>query len=192
MKFADKIDRITESIFSLMSELSIQHNAVNLGQGFPEFDGPKWIMKEAFRAMTSGKNQYAPMIGIQSLREQLSSLSKEKYDIYWDKQDEITNTAGATEGLFSTFHAILNPGDEVILFEPYYDSYEADILLTGAKPVYVTLHKPNFNFIVDELASSINNKTKAIVLNNPNNPTGKIFSIEELKIIADLAVKMMY
>ncbi len=187
--FAERTTPIATSIFATMSRLAVEHNAVNLGQGFPDFDGPEWIMDEAFKAMHDGKNQYAPMPGILSLRKAIAGYQKLFYDIDWDPDSHVTVTAGATEALFSTMLSLIDPGDEVILFEPYYDSYQANVLLAGGIPKYVTLRKPDFHFDAEELERNITPKTIMLVLNNPHNPTGKMFSREELKIIASLAIK---
>jgi aspartate/methionine/tyrosine aminotransferase len=187
--FATRTTPITTSIFATMSKLAFEHNAVNLGQGFPDFDGPEWIMDEALKAMHSGKNQYAPMPGIFSLRQAIVGYHKKFYDLHWDADAHVTITAGATEALFSSMLALIDPGDEVILFEPYYDSYQANVLLAGGLPKYVTLRKPDFHFDAEELERSITHATTMLILNNPHNPTGKMYSREELETIAKLAVK---
>lgn len=185
---ADKLANMPTSIFSVISQLAFEHKAVNLGQGFPDFNGPEWIFDFALEAMKEGKNQYAPSYGIHSLKQSIANYQKKFYDLNYN-DDEIIVTAGATEALFDTFNAFLNNGDEVILFEPYYDSYHSDVVLAGGIPKYVTLHKPNFSFDYEELENTISFKTKIIVLNNPHNPTGKVFSLEELQFIASLAIK---
>ena len=186
---AIRIKGMGTSIFSTMSRLAFENHAVNLGQGFPDFDGPLWLMEEAFNAMKEGKNQYAPTQGILSLRKAISEMQKKYYGLDWNPETEITITAGATEALYSTFQALINEGDEVIMFEPFYDSYQADVILAGGIPKYVTLKKPDFHFDFDELEHTITDKTKIIVINTPHNPTGKVYTIEELKLIAQLAVK---
>ena len=188
-RFSKRIESMPTSIFSVMSKMAFEYKAVNLGQGFPDFDGPLWIMEEAFSAMKSGKNQYATMNGILSLRKQIQEYQKKYYDLDWDAETEITVTAGATESLYSTITSLVNEGDEVIMFEPFYDSHQADVTLAGGIPRYVTLHKPDFSFKFEDLEKQINPKTKAIILNNPHNPTGKVYTVEELEYIASLAVK---
>lgn len=185
---ANKLNNIPISIFSVISQLAFEHKAVNLGQGFPDFNGPEWIFDFALEAMKEGKNQYAPSFGIHSLKHSIQNYQKKYYDLDINI-DEIIITAGATEALFDSFNAFINPGDEVILFEPYYDSYNSDVLLAGGIPKYVTLNQPNFNFDFDELEKAISFNTKIIVLNNPHNPTGKVFSLEELNFIASLVIK---
>ena len=184
---ANRINKIETSIFATMSQLAIKHKAVNLGQGFPDFDGPEWIMEEAYKAMKNGKNQYAPMNGTLTFRKAISNVYKNYYSLDFNPDTEITVTAGATEALYSTFNAFFEEGDEVILFEPYYDGYYADLLLSGATPIFITLHKPDFLFDFFELEAHITQNTKAIVLNNPHNPTGKVWTLEELNLIAKLA-----
>ena len=185
---ANKLNNMPVSIFSVISQLAFEHKAVNLGQGFPDFNGPEWIFDFALEAMKEGKNQYAPSFGIHSLKQSIQSYQKKFYDLDINF-DEIIITAGATEALFDAFNAFINPGDEVILFEPYYDSYYSDVVLAGGIPKYVSLNKPDFTFNYDELENSITFNTKILVLNNPHNPTGKVFSMEELKFIASLVIK---
>ncbi len=186
---ASRIKTIPTSIFSTMTELAIENKAVNLGQGFPDFDGPEWIMDAARDAMSRGKNQYAPMAGTFTLRKQLSETYERFYGLKWNPQNEINVTAGATEALYSVITSLIEEGDEAIIFEPFYDAYQADVLLAGGEPKYITLKKPDFSFDFDELEKTITPKTKIIILNTPHNPTGKIFNNEELKFIADLAIK---
>ena len=184
-----RIKQLPTTIFTTMSRLAVEYNAINLGQGFPDFDGPDWIVEEAFRAMKSGKNQYAPMSGTKLLKEAIAALYKRQYELDYDPDNEITVTAGATEALFSTMLSLIDEGDEVILFEPYYDAHQANTLIAGGVPVYVTLRKPNFHFREEDVARAITPKTKLIVLNNPTNPAGKVFTQSELSCIAALAVK---
>jgi N-succinyldiaminopimelate aminotransferase len=181
---AERTTSIGTSIFATMSRLAADYQAVNLGQGFPDFDGPSWLRREALAAMEAGYNQYAPMIGIRSLRESIAWYQHEYYDLQWNPEEEITITAGATEALFSAMVALLNPGDEVVLFEPYYDSYHANALLAGAVPVCVTLHRPDFSLDIAALERAITPRTRMVILNTPHNPTGRVFTHEEL---ADLA-----
>lgn len=191
MKFKEssRLNQLETSVFTTISKLSFEHNAVNLGQGFPDFDGPDWLMKYAFEAMLDGKNQYPPSNGIHSLRNIISKIQKKNYDLNWVADKEITITSGATEGLFSALQAIIEPGDEVIIFEPFYDAYLADILMAGGVPKFVTLKKPDFKFDFEELEKAITTKTKSIILNSPHNPTGKVFDKSELEFISELVVK---
>jgi N-succinyldiaminopimelate aminotransferase len=182
-----RIAAIEPSIFATMSALAIKHEAVNLGQGFPDFDGPPWIMEAFTSALRAGKNQYAPMHGTRALREAVARYQRRYYDMRWDGEEEITVTAGATEALFSSMLALLEEGDEVILFEPWYDSYYANSLLAGATPVCVTLHKPDFRISADELTAAVTDRTRMIVVNNPHNPTGRMFTRAELETVAAVA-----
>ena len=180
---------IEPSIFSTMSALAAEHRAVNLGQGFPDFDGPSWIVDAFNDALRSGKNQYAPMTGTMSLRNAVAGYQRRFYDMTWDAAEEITVTAGATEALFSTMLALLEEGDEVILFEPWYDSYHANALLAGATPVCVTLHAPEFAIPVNELEAAVTERTRMIIINNPHNPTGRMFTHAELQAVAAVAAR---
>jgi len=190
------VTEFKESIFSTMTKLAIDHEAINLSQGFPDFDGPQWIIDLAKNAMDQGnklgnvgKNQYAPSSGILPLREAISANYKRLYNLDYDPMSEVIVTNGATEAIFCTCTALINPGDEVIVFEPFYDSYLASLQMAGAQVVPVTLKMPDFSFDKEELIAAINSKTKLIILNNPHNPTGKIFSQAEIKTIAELARK---
>jgi len=187
--FTKRIAEMPTSIFSTISQLANEYKAVNLGQGFPDFDGPEWIKESAYEAMKNGKNQYAPSIGIYSLRKQIQRIYKDYYNYQIDENNDITVAAGATEALFSTILALTEPGDEVVMFEPYYDAHQANVLVAGATPKYVTLHTPDFSFYVEELESEINENTKMIIVNNPHNPTGKVYTYDELLAISELAIK---
>ncbi len=184
---AKRIEGMGTSIFATMSRLAFENKAVNLGQGYPDFDGPEWLMEAAFKAMKEGKNQYAPTQGILSLREAIAGMQKKYFGLDWDTEKEITITAGATEALFSTILSLINEGDEVIMFEPFYDAYQADVILAGGIPKYVTLRKPDFSFDFEELEKAITSKTKMLIINTPHNPTGKVFCYEELDFIARMA-----
>lgn len=187
--FAERISGFGESIFTTMSKLAFEKNAINLGQGFPDFDGYKDIFEFAHSAMLQGKNQYAPSPGIKSLRDVIAEINQSQYGLNYDPDTEITITAGATEALFDAMQAFINPGDEVILFEPYYDAHLADVLLAGGIPKFVTLHKPDFHFDKQELAEAVTKKTRMIVVNTPHNPLGKVFDRKELNFIASIAIK---
>ena len=186
---AERIASIPTSIFATMSRMAAQYGAVNLGQGFPDFDGPEWIKEAAFLAMQEGRNQYAPMPGILSLRREIVRYQAAFHGMEWDPETEITVSAGATESLFSIMLALLDPGDEVILFEPYYDSYHANAVIAGAVPKIATLHMPDFRFDEDELRALVSEATRMIVINNPHNPTGRMFSRKELDTVAAVAAE---
>ncbi len=190
------VSEFKESIFSTMTKLANEHKAINLSQGFPDFEGPKWIIDLAKDALLEGqlsknvgKNQYAPSPGILPLREAISKNYKRFYNLDYNPLDQVVVTNGATEAIFCTCMALINPGDEVVIFEPFYDSYLASLQMVNAKVIPVTLKAPSFSFNIEELIAAINPKTKMLILNNPHNPTGKIFTREEVAIIADLARK---
>ncbi|MFZ9760405.1 MAG: methionine aminotransferase [Candidatus Kapaibacteriota bacterium] len=183
---ADRIANVGMTIFSEMTRLAQEHNAVNLGQGFPDFDGPQEIKRLAMEAIASGKNQYAPMIGLPALRRAIARHQSRFYVHEVDPDLEVTVTTGATEGLLCTLLAFINPGDEVIVFEPCYDSYVPVIRMAGGIPVPVTLHEPLFKFNHHELREAFTDKTKAIIINTPHNPTGMMFNQLELGYISDL------
>ena len=175
-----------ETIFAEMSALAIETGAINLGQGFPDTDGPIEISELAIQAIRNGQNQYPPGLGIPELRKAISAHQKRFYNLDFDFDTEVLVTAGATEGIAASLLALCEPGDEVITFEPYYDSYAASIALSGATRRVVTLRAPNYQFDPEELRNSVNANTKAILVNSPHNPTGKVFSREELLLISEL------
>jgi len=178
-----------ETIFSTITRKAIETKSINLAQGFPDFAGPSWIIDLAKEAMDAGKNQYCASIGIKPLRESIHSLYKNFYGLSFDADECITITNGATQGIYLSIKAVVNPGDEVIIFEPFYDSYVGSILLAGAKPVPVTLKGPEFNFELGELEKAFSDKTKLVIINTPHNPSGKIFSNEEYEQISRLVEK---
>lgn len=186
------VSEFKESIFSTMTGLANQHQAINLSQGFPDFDGPSFVIDYAKKALDLGhlnKNQYAPSMGTIELRTAISNNYKRFYKLDYNPQNEVVVTNGATEAIFCTILALVNPGDEVVVLEPFYDSYLASLKMAGAKIVPVTLKKPNFTFDKQELLNAVNKNTKLLILNNPHNPTGKVFSKDEIKFIGELAIK---
>lgn len=184
---AERLVPFGESIFSTMSRLAVQHGAVNLSQGFPDFDGPDWLKEAAIKAIQSGPNQYAPSPGNPPLRQKLSQKMQRESGLSYDADTEITVCSGATEGIAAVLLGLLNPGDEVILFEPFYDSYPACVALAGAVARYLPLQLPDFSVDWAALEALINPKTRAILVNTPGNPCGKVFSEEELSQLAGLA-----
>lgn len=182
-----RISTLPTTIFTTMSRLAVEHGAVNLGQGYPDFNGPDWIIDEALAAMRAGKNQYAPMAGTLSLRRAIAAYQKRYYGLDWDVEEEITVTAGATEALFSALLAVVGEGDEVILFEPFYDSHQANVLIAGGVPRYVTLQRPDFRIDAEALERTVTSRTRCIVVNTPHNPTGRVFERAELEAVADVA-----
>lgn len=182
------VGQFNQSIFSSITGLAIKHGAINLAQGFPDFEGPDWILELAQKALVDHKNQYAPSYGLLSLRQNISAQYETYYNLSYRAEDEILVTNGATEAIYCTIGALINPGDEVIVFEPFYDSYLAALQMAQAKIKFVTLKKPDFNFDFNELKNSFSEKTKLVILNSPHNPTGKVFSKSELEEVASLAV----
>ena len=184
-----KATQFTESVIREMTRLAMEHNAVNLSQGFPDFSAPQVIKQAAIDAINADVNQYAITWGAKSFRDALVYKTKKYLGIDIDSQTEVTVTCGSTEAMIDVLLAIINPGDEVIVFEPFYENYGPDAIISGATPRYVSLRRPDWTFDEKELAAAFNNKTKAIIVNTPNNPTGKVFTRAELKVIADLCQK---
>jgi aspartate/methionine/tyrosine aminotransferase len=172
-----------------MTRLAIQHGAVNLSQGFPDFAAPEVLKKAASDAIFADVNQYAITWGAKKFRDALAAKTKRFLGIEIDPEREITVCCGSTEGMIDVLLAIIDPGDEVIVFEPYYENYGPDAIISGATPRFVQLRRPGWTFDESELEAAFNNRTKAIIINTPNNPTGKVFSREELEIIARLCRK---
>ena len=182
-------ENFTESVIRMMSRIVAQSGGINLAQGFPDWDAPGEIVEAAVDALRRGKNQYAVTFGQPELRLAIARKVEEYNRYPVDPEEEVCVTCGATEGMISCLKALINPGDEIIIFEPFYENYGPDTLLSGATPRYVTLHAPDWHFDPEELAGAFNEKTKALVMNSPNNPTGKVFGKEELESIAALCKK---
>ena len=182
-------DTFTESVIREMTRICDAVDGYNLSQGFPDFESPAAIKEAAILAINEGWNQYPVTFGEPELREAISKKAKWFNHIDCSPNDMITVTCGATEAMIATLKAIINPGDEIIVFEPYYENYGPDGILSGAKPKYVTLYEPNWTYHYQELEAAFNEKTKAIIINTPNNPTGKVFSQNELTEIANLCKK---
>ena len=185
----DSMREFGETIFAEMSALALQTGAINLGQGFPDTDGPQEIAELAITAIRDGHNQYPPGLGVKKLRDAISNHQMRFYGLDFDAETEILVTAGATEAIAASLLAICEQGDEVITFEPYYDSYAASIALAGGVRRVVTLNTPDYSFNFDELEKLVNAKTKALLLNSPHNPTGKVFTHNELSQIANLCIE---
>lgn len=169
-----------------MSTLALKHGAINLGQGFPNFDGPDFVKEAAIQAIREGKNQYARGFGVPDLNSAIAARFRKDTGLEVDPEKEVTVTSGCTEAIAATILGLINPGDEVILFAPFYDSYEATLSMAGAKIKCITLRPPDFSVPIDELKSAITKNTRAIMINTPHNPTGKMFTREELETIATL------
>jgi N-succinyldiaminopimelate aminotransferase len=181
------------SVFTEITRLANEAQAVNLGQGFPDFDGPEFVKEAAIAAIREGHGQYARMAGILPLTRALSARYLRETGLVWNPETEITITSGATEALWASIGALCDVGDEVVLFEPFYDSYRAAVHAAGATPRAVTIRAPGelasgWAFDPDQLRRAINDRTRVILVNSPHNPTGKVFTREELQLIADLAI----
>ena len=181
-----KASQFTESVIREMTRLAIAHNAVNLSQGFPDFPAPAEIKEAARQAIAADINQYAITWGAKSLRNAIAQKVERQQGMSIDPEREITVCCGATEAMISTMMALINPGDEVIAFEPFYENYGPDAILSGATPRFVKLRPPDWRFDPDELKAAFGPATKAIILNTPNNPTGKVFERAEIEQIRDL------
>lgn len=182
-------DRFTESVIREMTRLAMEYEAINLAQGFPDFPAPEEIKQAAVEAIRTDINQYAITWGAKSFREAIAEKVRWSLGLEVDPEREITVTCGATEAMIASMLAVINPGDEVIIFEPFYENYGPDAILSGARPRYVSLSPPDWRFDPDELRAAFTPRTKAIVINTPNNPTGKVFTREELEFIADLCLQ---
>ncbi len=171
-----------------MSALAVATGSINLGQGFPDTDGPDAVKRAAIDAIEAGHNQYPPGLGVPVLRDAIADHQRRFYALEYDPAAEILVTAGATEAIAASLLALCEPGDEVVTFEPYYDSYAACIAMAGATRNVVTLHAPSYAFDADALRRAVSPRTKLILLNSPHNPTGKVFSRAELQLVADVAI----
>ena len=183
---SEKAARFTESVIREMTRLAMKHKAINLAQGFPDFPAPAAIKQAAQEAIAADINQYAITWGAKELRDAIARKFERTQGVRVDPEREITVCCGATEGMIATLMAVVDPGDEIVLFEPFYENYNPDSQLCGATARYVTLHSPDWNFDREELRRAFTPRTKAIILNTPNNPTGKVFSREELEYIGSL------
>jgi aminotransferase len=191
---SDKVERFTESVIREMTRQAMLHGAVNLAQGFPDFPAPAEIKRAAQDAIAADVNQYAITWGAKNLRNAIARQMEEWQGIAVDPETQITVSCGSTEAMISTLLAVCNKGDEVVIFEPFYENYGPDAVLSGAKPVFVKLRPPTtadgeWTFDERELRAAFHHYTKAIILNTPNNPTGKVFTKAELELIRDLCVE---
>jgi N-succinyldiaminopimelate aminotransferase len=184
-----KLQGFGTTIFAEMSALAVASNSINLGQGFPDTDGPREVLDAAIAAINGGLNQYPPGPGMPVLRQAIAAHQRHWYGLDYDPDSEVLVTAGATEALAGALLGLLDTGDEVVLFEPMYDSYQAAIALAGAFARPVTLRPPGYAFDVDELRNAITPKTKLLLVNTPHNPTGKVLDLAELQLIADLVIE---
>jgi aspartate/methionine/tyrosine aminotransferase len=184
---ANRLTHFTESVIREMTRVAHQYDAINLSQGFPDADPPPEVLDAGRRAMAEGPHQYAITWGAPRFREALVRKQRRWMGLDLDADANVVVTCGSTEAMMTAMMTACNPGDKVVIFSPYYENYGADTILSGAVPIYVPLHPPDFSFDPDELRAAFMQKPKAIVLCNPSNPSGKVFSLEELEVIADLA-----
>jgi aminotransferase len=186
---SEKAAQFTESVIREMTRLANRHGAVNLSQGFPDFPAPESLKNAACDAILADINQYAITWGAKPLRDEIAKDFTRRYNLPIDPEANLTVCCGSTEAMISTMLAIVDPGDEVIVFEPYYENYGPDAILSGATPRFVRLREPDWSYDPAELAAAFNDKTRAIIINTPNNPTGKVFTRAELTEIARLCQK---
>lgn len=188
-RISRKASSFTESVIREMSRQATLHGAVNLSQGFPDFPAPADIKQAAIDAINADINQYAVTWGAKRLRDAIASKTRWHLGLEIDPDREVVVTCGSTEAMIATMLAVIDPGDEVIVFEPFYENYGPDAILSDAVTRYVTLHPPDWSFDPDELRAAFNERTRAIIINTPHNPTGKMFTFEELRLIADLCIE---
>ncbi|HEY7871715.1 MAG TPA: pyridoxal phosphate-dependent aminotransferase [Rudaea sp.] len=186
MQITTKLPKVGTTIFSVMSQLATQHKAINLGQGFPDFDGPQALRDALTAAMNSGKNQYAPMTGVPKLREQIALKTEKLYGRKVSADTEITVTSGATEALFAAIAAVVHSGDEVIVLDPCYDSYEPAIELSGGRAVHIPLRLPDFSVDWQRVKDAVTPRTRMILINSPHNPSGAVLDAADLETLAGI------
>ena len=186
---SQKTQYFTESVIREMTRLSDECGGLNLSQGFPDFPAPESVKEAACAAIRDDINQYAVTWGAPVMRQAVARAFSGRYGVPVDPDTQVTVCCGSTEAMMSTMLATVDPGDEVVVFEPFYENYGPDAILSGAVPRYVTLREPEWTFDPDELAAAFSNRTKAVIINSPNNPTGKVFSRDELTAIARLCQK---
>lgn len=189
MRIKSKLPKVGVTIFTQMTKLANEHGAINLSQGFPDFNVDTELIDLVAKYMREGNNQYAPMQGVMALRERIAAKVREVYGAAYDPSEEITVTSGGTEALFAAITAVVNRGDEVIVFEPAYDSYVPTIELCGGTPVYCPLRYPGYSIDWDMVNDSITSKTRLIILNSPHNPTGSVLSVEDIDALIKIISK---
>lgn len=181
-----KLPEVGTTIFTVMSRLAEEHGAVNLGQGFPDYDPPGALLEALARHARDGKNQYAPMAGLPSLREAIARHAERAHGRTLDPETEITITSGATEAIFDAIAAVVRPGDEVVVFDPAYDSYEPSVVLQGGRAVHVPLRLPEFSIDFERLRRAVNERTRLVIVNFPHNPSGAVLARSDLDALADV------
>ena len=184
-----RVQGFTESVIREMTRVNAQHGGINLAQGMPNFPPPRELVEAAHRALDGDFHQYAITWGAPSLRRGIADKYRRFYGMELDPDQHVTVCCGSTETMLATLLAVLNPGDEVIIFEPFYENYGPGCIIAGAAPVFVPLEPPDFSFDPDRLARAVSPRTRAIIFNSPNNPSGKVFSRAELQVIADLCLE---
>lgn len=189
MNIVSRLPEVGTSIFTVMSRMALEQGAINLSQGFPDFPVSQELIELIYRNMKAGHNQYAPMPGAPALKKSISEVVAKSFNRPTDPENEVIITAGATESIYSTIAALVNAGDEVIMFDPAYDSYDPSVRLNGGKPVHIKLLPPNFNINWQEVRSKITPRTKMIIINTPHNPTGSVMSEDDLKSLEKLALE---
>ena len=177
---------LNESVIREMTRLAFQYNAVNLAQGYPDFPAPEILKRAAIEAIDADINQYSITWGAKPFRDAIAAKYRRHYQLDFDPEREITVVCGATEGMIASLTGVTNPGDELVVFEPFYENYGPDSVLCGAPASWLRLRAPDWTFDRDELRRAFSKRTKAIILNSPNNPTGRVFTREELAFIAEL------
>ena len=189
MKLSQRVSVFPQSVIREMTRIAIGHGAINLAQGFPDFPAPDAIKQSAIRAILADDNQYAITWGSKPLRNAIAEKVRRYNGIEAEPERDIAVTCGATEAMMATMIALTDPGDEVIIFEPFYENYGPDAAMSGAKPIFVSLRPPDYTWDFDELRAAFRPNVRAIILNTPNNPTGRVFGREELQQIADLCIE---
>jgi methionine aminotransferase len=186
LSISSKLPDVGVSIFAVMTRLANEHGAINLSQGFPDFDCDPALADAVTAAMRAGHNQYAPMPGVLALREAIAKKVKVCYGADYDPQSEIQIVSGATAGLYAALTAFVQPGDEVVLFEPCYDSYVPVVRLSGGTPVFVSLRYPDYRVDWDEVRRAVTSRTKVMLVNTPHNPTGRMWTADDMKQLASI------
>lgn len=186
---AQRLNQLTESVIRDMTRLALKHNAINLSQGFPDFDPPPAVIEAAIEAIKSGHNQYTITWGVPALRAQIAQKYREWYGLEANPETDITVTCGVTEAIIAALMGVVNPGEKVIIFEPSHDNYLPGVVFVGGQPVWVSLRPPNFDLDESDLRAAFAQKPRAILLNTPHNPTGRVFSRQALQLIANLCLE---
>jgi len=189
VKIQSRLPETGTSIFTVMSRMALEHGAINLSQGFPDFPVSETLIALIHKNMKAGHNQYAPMPGTPILRNVIATVVQNSFQRTVNPETEVTITAGATEGIFATIAALVHPQDEVIIFDPSYDSYAPSVILNGGKPVHLNLHPPDFRIDWDLVKSKITSRTRMIMINTPHNPSGAVLAESDLKTLEEIAIQ---